>query len=357
MRDIISILVILLVGATSGCDDGQNTVDDADVADVADADADVALDAADDAATDAAGDADDAEVEADASADADVEADADDGEPAEPCTDFAEAEETGEVDSDELREISGIAVSRVHDDVIYAHNDSGDSARFFALRFDGSHLAEFTLQFSSARDWEDMAIGPGPSGGDWLYFGDIGDNAEVRGYVLVFAVAEPDDPTVDDDLGGVERYFLEYPDGAHNAETLMVDPRTGDLYILTKASDGVSGLYVLHAPLESDAELELAATIEFPDPDNESARLTTAGDISPRGDAILVRTYESVSLWTRGPEQSLSEAMLAERIELPYAEERQGESIAYTADGRGYFTISEGNNPSIYFFAAIDCQE
>jgi hypothetical protein len=35
---------------------------------------------------------------------------------------------------------------------------------------------------------------------------------------------------------------------------------------------------------------------------------------------------------------------------IPLALEPQGESIALTADGRGYFTTSEGQRPYVHFF-------
>ncbi|WP_431213651.1 hypothetical protein ACQ86N_01690 [Puia sp. P3] len=34
----------------------------------------------------------------------------------------------------------------------------------------------------------------------------------------------------------------------------------------------------------------------------------------------------------------------------PYAPEVQGEAIAFSADGSGYFTISEGRRPKLFYY-------
>ena len=41
----------------------------------------------------------------------------------------------------------------------------------------------------------------------------------------------------------------------------------------------------------------------------------------------------------------------------PARPEPQGEAVAWRADGRGYFTASEGAQPPLYLFAAApDCE-
>ena len=76
-----------------------------------------------------------------------------------------------------LTEIPGIAISRQNDSVIWAHDDSGDENRVFAMATDGTHLGIFYLTGAAATDWEDMAIGPGPIAGQpYLYVADTGNN-------------------------------------------------------------------------------------------------------------------------------------------------------------------------------------
>ena len=276
----------------------------------------------------------------------------------------------GRVASPELIEISGIAASRRNEGVLWAHNDSGDTPRVFAIGERGEHLAVYALGGAEALDWEAMAIGPGPEdGADYLYLGDIGDNDRVRTGIVVYRVAEP---TVDrggvptaQELSGVERLALRYPDGPHDAETLMADPSTGDLLILTKDAANATLFRAAASSLQPGGTitLEEAARIDFtqltvrreiPPDASVLARgapaLPTAGDISPDGTAIAIRTYATVWVWERAPGASVADALRGRPCEAPSALEAQGEAIAFTAGGRGYVTVSEGAGPAVHRF-------
>jgi hypothetical protein len=215
-----------------------------------------------------------------------------------------------------------------------------------------------------------MAIGPGPQAGeDYLYLGDIGDNAAAREEIDVYRIVEP----APSDAGpmpaeGAERLVLRYPDTPHDAETLMVDPVTGDVIIVTKEIvAGDSGVYVASADAiaTGSATLERAGTItkdrlttQIVHPESASALvrgvgwLPTGGDISRDGALIVIRTYASVWVWPREPSQTVAEALAGRACEAPSALEAQGEAIAFLTDGDGYFTVSEGANPTLYRFAA-----
>src|SRR5262245_54001674 len=60
----------------------------------------------------------------------------------------------------QLIELSGLAASADHAGAFYAHNDSGDTARFFALDAMGADLGVYTLEAGVADDIEDIARGP-----------------------------------------------------------------------------------------------------------------------------------------------------------------------------------------------------
>lgn len=279
------------------------------------------------------------------------------------CEVFSPAARAGAVESTSLGEISGLAASRAHAGVLYVHNDSGEPrARFFAIGEDGRDLGEYTLLGADFRDWEDMAAGPGPDGPS-LYFGDIGDNAARDGFgaprseVQVYRVAEPSaapsGPGVSE-LGGAERFVFTYPDGPHDAESLFVDPGDSALYIISKESDGVSGVFRASAPLVADSTtaLERVATIRFGTASAPGNVQSTAADISASGDRILGRTYTSVLLWPRAPGQSVADALSADALELPQRAEMQGEAIGFTRGDGAYVTISEGGTPPVWRFDA-----
>ena len=95
----------------------------------------------------------------------------------------------GRVRAPEATELSGLVASPTQKGVLWAHNDSGDRARLFALRTDGSLIASLDVPGAEAVDWEDVAVGPD----DTLLVGDIGDNGAVRASVDVWRVPEPRD--------------------------------------------------------------------------------------------------------------------------------------------------------------------
>jgi hypothetical protein len=276
----------------------------------------------------------------------------------------------GTVRPAEVAEISGIAASRRNAGVLWGHNDSGDTARVIAFSTTGEPRGVYDVAGAEAIDWEDMAIGPGPRDElDYFYLGDIGDNMAQRPEIVVYRAPEPDLPEMPTGAGVIERaerIALRYPDGAHDAETLMVDPLTRDLYIVTKEIiAGDSGVYRASASLldAGGGAMERVGTIakaaltpaDTP-PDDASALvrgvgwLPTGGDISPDGALIAVRTYATVFVWAREDGQSLAEALAGTPCEAPSAVEPQGEAITFDAAADAYFTVSEGAQPPLYRF-------
>ncbi len=271
------------------------------------------------------------------------------------CPVFGSPTVMGTVGSMAIAETSGLVASRKNPGVLWVHNDSGDSARVFALSTDGALLAIYNLTDASATDWEDIALGPGPEPGtDYLYIADIGDNGKTRPFVTVYRVAEPEvDPGgsgEEIDISGAVALEFEYADGPHNAETLLSDPLTGDLYVVTKSSTGgVSRVFPFPFPQSGSSRTVLTEVTSF---QLEGAsmfdRIATGGDISPDGVAIVVRTYTQASLWLRAGGQTVVEALSAPACPVPLAAEPQGEAIAFEPDGGAYLTTSEFTSQPIY---------
>jgi hypothetical protein len=232
--------------------------------------------------------------------------------------------------------------------VLYTHNDSGSAARFYALREDGSLIATIDLPDAGAIDWEDMAVGPGPQSGEsYVYFADVGDNNAIRPTVAVYRAPEPD---LDLDASGdslevdAVQFVFEYPDGPRDAETLFVDPESGDLYVVSKSLDG-NEAYVAQAPYSDTGvnALEFVSLVDLP-----MFELATGGDMSADGRLIAIRTHGGLFAWPRGPGETVAEALARRRCRLPAAVELQGEAVAIGADATDYFTVSEGSGAPLY---------
>ncbi|MDG1483136.1 MAG: PKD domain-containing protein [Myxococcota bacterium] len=273
---------------------------------------------------------------------------------AQSCPETGETETLGSLESASITETSGVVVSALSDGVLWVHNDSGDSARLFAIAESGALLGTYTLDVST-RDWEDLTVGWNAElGTEALYIGDVGDNATSRESLSVVIVPEPvvelNQAEISAELTDFSTLTLTYPDGeAHNCETLAYDPRTGSLIIVTKSADGESHVFEKSAPHEDGTETELTflTTLQFGSEPLTGSANTTAGDFSPLGDQLLIRTYSDAWMWLRDGSESLADALAGEACDADAPSEDQGEAIAYTPDGSGYITISEGTGSPI----------
>jgi hypothetical protein len=257
---------------------------------------------------------------------------------------------TGHVESAAASELSGLVLSRAQPRVLWTHNDSGDRPRVLAVTRAGGLLADVEISGAASVDWEDIAIGPSPAGGDALYVADIGDNQAARPDVVVYRVPEPA-------LAGgapassapAARLALRYPDGARDAEALLVDAASGALVVVSKSLGGEAGVYVAARPSSS------ATTVM-----RRRARLSlgpgeavTAGDVSADGRTVVLRTYDRAFVWRRRAGEPIAAALrrrpCSARADL-FAE-GQGEALALSADGGAFYTVPEGRRPALRRYA------
>jgi hypothetical protein len=263
------------------------------------------------------------------------------------CAAYGAVATTGSVASPLLKELSGLAPSRVHPGIYYAHNDSGDFPRFFAFDLSGADRGEFRLASNVfVVDWEDMAVGPCDTG-SCLYFGDVGDNFLLRASYAIYVVPEPAeiDPPAPQTVTHVVLPY-RYPDGPHNSEAILVHPATGDIYVVTKAAE-TWDVFVFPVPHAPDVEVELkhVGVVSLP---FAPGPVATGGSVHPCGDRILLRTYGELLEYRLEPGQAFEEIFGNTGVEVPVGAEGQGEAVTYEADGLGYLTASEGVGTPIH---------
>jgi hypothetical protein len=255
-----------------------------------------------------------------------------------------------------IKESSGLVASRSTPGLYWTHNDSGDGPFIYGFDSRGSRKGVWRVAGASARDWEDIAAGPGPlRNQNYLYLGDIGDNSERRSEIVVYRVPEPTITAADATstkskprvTESAEAIHLRYPDGKHDAETLMVHPVTGSLFIVTKAVLSNPSVYEAAGPVNSDKPVTLNRVGELNVP-SLFGGLITGGDISPDGRRVALCDY------MQGYEIVLPEGAAFNTIwnqplkPIELGQRKQGESIAYRLDGNALLTTSEGvSNPLI----------
>lgn len=252
----------------------------------------------------------------------------------------------GDLSDTRIDESSGLGASRRYPGCLWTHNDSGDDARLFLIDGAGKTLSEINVQGAEAHDWEDMAIA-GEGKNSWIYVGDIGDNAESRPNIVIYRFHEPKinlkHPPAKLSVPS-EQLTLTYPDGAHNAETLIAAPN-GQLLIVTKSLDETL-VFQTREPFKSGGQQQLKKLGQLEIPFGFRQGLTTSGDISRDGKQLTVITYAQAHQWklwgwTKDglPQWSQICRDKARIWDLPKA--KQMEAICYSADGKKLFSTSE----------------
>lgn len=199
-------------------------------------------------------------------------------------------------------------------------NDSGDGAVLYVIDPRTGDTVGETRYASSVTDVEALA----PAGPGEVWAADIGDNRESRSSVQVHRVP----------VGRGERqveapsYRLTYPDGAHDAESLVT--AGARLYLITK---GLLGGTVYVAPQRLDPDganrLRSVATVDV---------FATDAALFPDGKHILVRGYGDAEVYTFPGFEPVGSFALPDQ--------EQGEGVSIGPGGRVRIS-SEGEHSAV----------
>ncbi|MEJ7911508.1 MAG: hypothetical protein WKF70_00030 [Chitinophagaceae bacterium] len=237
-------------------------------------------------------------------------------------------------------EVSGIADSKLNNGTLWLQEDSGNPTELQLLKYDGTFLKKIFIRNVQNRDWEDLALAPGPVNTiNYLYIADIGDNNAQHNNYTIYRFPEP--TAAADTVEIADKITFRYPDTAHDAETLFVDPLTRDIYIVTKR-DLLSKVYKLAYPqtLLNAIDAKPVATLSFSG--------AVGGAISGNGNEVIIKTYTGLNYWQRKPNETIEAMLQREPLSLPYKQEPQGEAVCFSSSDAGFFTLSErGFAPSV----------
>lgn len=262
---------------------------------------------------------------------------------------FSEGVAVASISNPLLEEISGLSFSEIHPNLIYMQTDSGGESAVYLLDSMGCEQGKIALEGITNRDWEDIVVGRDLNGIPHVYIAEIGDNRAQHQTVYVYRFPEPDHAA--SGVTSVERARLAYPGGARDAETLMIDPWDGKMYIVSKR-DSLNTLYSFDQSAFQDSSLTILRphfTLPF--------TMATGGEISRDGKQILIKNYNEIFYWQREEGESLLEVLKQDPIRLPYIPEPQGEAIGFSPGGKSFYTISEQRlsiTPVLYRYSSLN---
>ena len=229
-----------------------------------------------------------------------------------------------------ITESSGLAASHLHPGIYWTHNDSNDGPYIYAVDSStGKTVATVTFSgVGKPRDVEAISIGPDNE----IYVGDIGDNLDgTWPYVWIYKLPEP--KVLKNQTIRATQYVVKYSDGARNAESLIVHPKTGRVYIIDKKEDG-GHLF------EGPAKLSSSGTNYFK-PIAAIDLWATDAAFSPNGQQLAVRGYLGGIYYDWNGGKIKREG----RLDVPL--QGQGESVSYSADGTKLMYGSEGTDSPV----------
>ena len=255
--------------------------------------------------------------------------------------DFETTPEKVQIEPGIIDEASGIVPSYSMAGNFWVNQDSGQPAALYLLNKDGKQIKQINVPGAANRDWEDVAIGPGPANGvNYLYIGDIGNNnAPASPVSVIYRVPEISDANAAFDQNALAKITFSFPDGPKDAESLLLDPATKDIFIVSK-ENLTAGLYRLPFPQSTSEAIVAEKVGTIP-----GVVFATGGNISKDGSEILIRTYLAVYYWKVNSGESIGQTLTkAATKQLLVALEPQGEAVCMDAEGKGFYTISEKSN-------------
>ena len=280
-----------------------------------------------------------------------------------PCSDFVMPKEAPDtiVLPSKLSEVSGLILSS-NPDYLWAHTDSYGEPELYLINRSGTLLRTYRIRNITNVDWEDIALGPCVPWGEQqcIFIADTGDNLFTRTDKRVIAVEEPDvsgtisKTSTKFKIDVLHTWNIQYPASSASpdlsnpdAESIMVKPGSGEIYIVSKHSDnGLQSLYEMTRFGDNAGKLTSLGSYSFRSTLSEYASFmglfnaTTSAEFSPNGHHFAIRTYAAIYEYDLIAYQNIAEAFQHPNERFASLE-LQGETVTYDADGKSFITSGE----------------
>ncbi len=277
---------------------------------------------------------------------------------------WSNPEYAGVLTHPELTEVSGLAASRAHPGIYWAHNDGGNGELLVAMRSDGSRVAALRVTGTKNVDWEDIDSFD-LAGKHYLMIADTGDNGGIRKSLSLTIIEEPATLRDGDALRPAWTINFRWPDGARDCEATAVDSANGEVLLISKKRVPPELFRLPLQPGDGLQTAELVTTLSGIDQPSENQlkanpvygryRSQISGaDLSPNGRVLAVLNYHSIHLFLREPGQGWRQALQAApgRLQFPWLP--QAEGIAFSSDGRSLLIASEQQPSPLFIYRVID---
>ncbi|MCC7370621.1 MAG: hypothetical protein IT306_19530 [Chloroflexi bacterium] len=259
-----------------------------------------------------------------------------------------------QVNQPAIREASGLAASVQWPGVYWTLNDSGNTPELFAFREDGAALGAFRVTGASNGDWEALQLGPDGAGGHALYVGDVGDNDHQRRQLTIWRIPEPD-PSSGGETAPATAFRFSYPGLNHNTEAMLVHPITGEILLITREASGMSLVFRLPLPLDSEQVMvaDIVDVVNVRGFDPSSGQVTDAA-FSADGKHIALRTYASILLF-EVPDRGGIDAMWNEPPRVFHLSDgAKGEGLTFRPNSDDLLSIGE-ERPAVLYRTPWQC--
>jgi len=225
-----------------------------------------------------------------------------------------------------ITESSGLVLSRNHDDLAYTVNDSGNDPVVYAVRVSSGELVGTTsIGGGELDDTEALSI----DNTGTLWIADIGDNDAERDDIALYALPEPGPGA---HSVTARRYPIAYDNGPRDAETLLINPRTNDKYLVSKKLSG-GELFGIPGSLKADEVNDLTEQVD------NLPILATDGAFTPDGRYAVLRTLGAIQVYDAKSWDLVRSG--------PVPSQEQGETLAMEADGASVLIGSEGEDSEL----------